>query len=123
MTLLRSTTLHLTSRERLARSMSQWVHFLFLPESLNNEIRGTGLLGWAGDNVLPHLVQQQPGTVQVRGEQQGGKPGRGWQGRGCCGMQAGPGELWTVATASSVTFLLNPWTTNETPTPALNGIT
>lgn len=63
--LLRNTATHLTNRDRMSRTMMQWVNYIFLPESVNKEIKGAGFIQWAHDNVWAHVALREPGRVQV----------------------------------------------------------
>lgn len=67
--LLRSTAVNLSSRQRLARQLTDWSSFFLLPEGVSRELRGQGLLSWARDNVWQQLRDRPPpaGTVRVRG--------------------------------------------------------
>ena len=60
MSALRSTASHLTSRERVVASVSDWVNFMFLPEAVNRELKGRGLGAWAKETILPHLQGPPP---------------------------------------------------------------
>jgi len=60
---LRSTASQLTSRERVRESLVDWVNFIFLPEAVNREVRGRGLVSWFKENVLPKLQDPPPHHV------------------------------------------------------------
>ena len=46
---------------------AQWVNYLFVPESINTELRGAGVLSWASEHVLPNLAAAPPGRLQAGG--------------------------------------------------------
>lgn len=52
-----------------------WVNFMFLPEAVNREVRGRGILSWTREYIMPHL-QPLPSniaqaTVHLLGERRG----------------------------------------------------
>lgn len=65
--LLRSTATNLSSRQRMARQLTDWSSFFLLPEGVSRELRGQGLVSWANDNVWQQLNDRRPppGTVRV----------------------------------------------------------
>jgi len=60
---LRSTASQLTSRERVRETLVDWVNFIFLPEAVNREVRGRGLMSWAKEHVLPRLQGPPPPNI------------------------------------------------------------
>ena len=73
--LLRSTASHLSSRDRIARSLADWSSFYLLPQGLSRELKGQGLASWLHDHVWRQLRDNEeppPGTARVREEKRGG---------------------------------------------------
>ncbi|KAH7617202.1 hypothetical protein Ndes2526B_g07795 [Nannochloris sp. 'desiccata'] len=72
---IRSTATSFTSRERVKDTIVDWVNFMFLPEAVNREVRGRGILSWTREYIMPHL-QPLPSniaqaTVHLLGERRG----------------------------------------------------
>jgi hypothetical protein len=57
---LRSTAGQLGSRERVRDAVVEWVNFVFLPEAVNREVRGRGVVSWARERVWPRLHGPPP---------------------------------------------------------------
>jgi hypothetical protein len=72
---IRSTATSFTSRERVKDTLVDWVNFMFLPEAVNREVRGRGLVSWAREFIMPHLQPLPPNisqcTVHLLGERRG----------------------------------------------------
>jgi hypothetical protein len=72
---IRSTATSFTSRERVKDTLVDWVNFIFLPEAVNREVRGRGLVSWTREYIIPHLQPLPPNiaqaTVHLLGERRG----------------------------------------------------
>lgn len=51
------------SRERAKDTLIEWVNFMFVPEAVNREVRGRGVLSWTRRAVVPHLQPPPPPHV------------------------------------------------------------
>jgi len=72
---IRSTATSFNSRERVKDTLVDWVNFMFLPEAVNREVRGRGIVSWTREYIMPHL-QPLPSniaqaTVHLLGERRG----------------------------------------------------
>lgn len=56
----RYTARSISSRERLREGLVDWINFLFVPEAVNREVRGRGLVSWFRIAILPHLLPPPP---------------------------------------------------------------
>jgi hypothetical protein len=72
---IRSTATSLTSRERVRDTVVDWVNFMFLPEAVNREVKGRGLVSWSREFIMPNLQPLPPNiaqaTVHLLGERRG----------------------------------------------------
>ena len=72
---IKSTATSFTSRERVRDTFLDWVNFMFLPEAVNREVRGRGLVSWTREYIMPHLQPLPPNiaqaTVHLLGERRG----------------------------------------------------
>lgn len=57
---LRSTATQLSRKERVREMLIEFVNFIFLPEAVNREVRGKGVVSWFKENILPHLQAPPP---------------------------------------------------------------
>ncbi len=56
-------------------TLVDWVNFMFLPEAVNREVRGRGIVSWTREYIMPHLQPVPPNiaqaTVHLLGERRG----------------------------------------------------
>ena len=57
---IRYTARSISSRELLREGFVDWVNFLFVPEAINREVRGRGVVSWFRLAILPHLQPPPP---------------------------------------------------------------
>ena len=57
---LRCTANQLSRKERMREMLIDYVNFIFLPEAVNREVRGKGIVSWFQEQVLPHLQAPPP---------------------------------------------------------------